>query len=55
MRKVIADNVFEAIIAHVNYHVNYINVIVNVEEKGAPALVVKVNTTNIPKGHNWPR
>ena len=41
MEKVIANNAFEAIIAHVNYHVNYINVVVNVERKGAPALVVK--------------
>ena len=38
MRKVIANNVFEAIIAHVNYHVNYINVVVNVEEKEAPSV-----------------
>ena len=50
MRKVIANNAFETIMALVNCHVNYINVVVNVERKGAPALVVKVNTTNAP---NW--
>ena len=50
MRKVIANNAFETIMAHVNCHVNYINVVVNVERKGAPVLVVKVNTTNAP---NW--
>ena len=33
MRKVIANNVLEAIIAHVNCHVNYNNVVVNVEEE----------------------
>ena len=49
MEKVIANNAFETIMAHVNFHVNYINVVVNVERKGAPALVVKVNTTNAPK------
>ena len=33
MKKVIANNVFKAIIVHVNYHVNYINVVVNMEEE----------------------
>ena len=35
MEKVIANNAFEAIIAHVSCHVNYINVVANVEEKGS--------------------
>ena len=35
MEKVIANNAFEAIIAHVSYHVNYINVVANVEKKAS--------------------
>ena len=33
MRKVIANNAFETIMAHVNCHVNYINVVANIEEE----------------------
>ena len=53
MRKVIANNAFEAIITHVSCHVNYINMEANVEERNdEPTLVTFTFVTNVGDGNH---